>query len=324
MRKANAKRLLQMAKTVEREKAGKRERDTGRRAAPLAAGEDQARPPRWLVVDRPDVRFVDVAGLEEAKRAVVRMVIYPFKHPQTADRFRKKAGGGVLLYGPPGTGKSLFARAIAGELQAAAFFSAKCSDIMSKWVGEAEQNIADLFTEARSYGTAVVFIDEIEAIVASRDTNSTVMKRVIPEFLQQWQGLKEEKASLLLVGATNRPWDLDEASLRPGRFDRLVYVGLPDLRARRQILDSNLKGVPMAPEIDLGTIAERLEGYSGADVVAVCERATDAPYEREIATGKQCVLAMDDLISATHEVKPSVSPRMLKRYESFMEERGAL
>jgi SpoVK/Ycf46/Vps4 family AAA+-type ATPase len=322
-RKTNAKQLIEMAKKLKGARAGGKYKgiEVAAGSHPLDTREGKEEPSRWLVVDRPQVKFSDVAGLEEAKRAVMRMVIYPFKHPETASRFRKRAGGGVLLYGPPGTGKTLFASAIAGELQVAAFFSARCSDIMSKWVGEAEQNIAELFAQARSYRTAVIFMDEVEAIIGKRDTTSTVMKRVIPEFLQQWQGLKDEKVPLLLLGATNRPWDLDDASLRPGRFDRLIYVDLPDAEARLQILESNLTGVPMAG-VDLRGLASGLEGYSGADVVAICLRAIDAAFERQIATRQDTEVMMTDLLSAAHEVKPSVTEKMLARFRNFKEGRG--
>ena len=271
---------------------------------------------RWIVTRKPGVKFDDVAGLEDVKAIIRRRVIYPFLHPDITKRYRKKAGGGVLLYGPPGTGKTMIAKAIATELEAA-FFSVKCSDIISKWVGEAEKNLQKLFAGARACPRAVIFMDETEAIVARRGGDSTVMNRVIPEFLTQVDGLDTGESTLLLLGATNRPWDMDEAALRTGRFGELIYIGLPDHAARLHMLTQALRDVPIAEDVDLEDLARRLEGCTGADINGLLERAKDRPYEREIQARQESRIEKADVEAALAATKPSVTGAQLARYEKF-------
>ncbi|MFV2068502.1 MAG: AAA family ATPase, partial [Pirellulales bacterium] len=167
----------------------------------------------FLIREPAEVRFDDVAGLEEAKEQIRLRLIYPLEHPEKARRYRIKRGGGLLLYGPPGTGKTLLARAVAGEIEAD-FFTAKPSELMSKWVGDAERNVARLFDEARQSPRAVIFIDEVEAMVpARRSSASTVMQRVVPQVLAELQGVRTEEGTLLFMGATNEPWAIDPAAL---------------------------------------------------------------------------------------------------------------
>lgn len=317
-RKAKARQIVDLAKSIDtktsRERTDKHAVPVGDRQKPEEGGE------RWIVSAVPDVRMDDVAGLEDVKAAIRKRVIYPFEHPEVAKKYRKRAGGGVLLYGPPGTGKTMIAKAIANEVSAT-FFSVRCSDIMSKWVGEAEQNLKRLFDAARAQTRAVVFLDETEAIVSKRGGGSTVMNRVIPEFLSQVDGLQGKQGALLLLGATNRPWDMDEAALRPGRFDELISVPLPDAAARREIVAEALAGIPLAEEVDLDALVNETEGYSGADLVAVCEAAKDRPYEREIQTGVPQQLETGDLSEALLRVRPSVSHALLKRYQKFQSKR---
>ena len=214
----------------------------------------------------------------------------------------------------------MIAKAIATELDAT-FFSVKCSDIMSKWVGEAEQNLKKLFEAARAAERAVVFLDETEAIVAKRGGDSTVMNRVIPEFLAQVDGLDTGGSTMLLLGATNRPWDMDEVALRTGRFGELIYIGLPDHPARLWMLRHALEGIPMAEDIGLEDLARRLDGYTGADIAGLVERAKDLPYEREIRTGNPSQLDAADLESALAKTRRSVTPALLAKYERFREAR---
>jgi len=276
---------------------------------------------KWIVSEKPDVRFDQIAGLKSVKEAIELRVLYPFRHPDAAMRFKKRAGGGILLYGPPGTGKTMIAKAVATELDAR-FLNVKCSSIMSQWVGVAEQNLARLFDVARRYPVSIVFLDETEALVGKRGGNSTVMNRVVPEFLSQVDGLNSNTNCLLLMGATNRPWDLDEAALRTGRFGEKFYIGLPDAEAREQILHLNLDGIPLDPGIDLHGVAGSLEGYSGADIAGVCIKATDFPFQRQIRSGAEAVLTLQDVQRAISEVAPSVTPSMLERYKRFAEGGG--
>lgn len=271
---------------------------------------------QWLLSEKPNIRFSQIAGLDAVKDAIDLRLVYPFRHPDVAERFKKRAGGGLLLYGPPGTGKTMIAKAVATELEAQ-FLSVKCSSIMSQWVGVAERNIAKLFEVARRYPVSVVFLDETEALVGKRGGNSTVMNRVIPEFLAQVDGVEASKNAILLLGATNRPWDMDEAALRTGRFGEKFYVDLPNRAAREQILHFNLDGIPLGETVDLTKLSEGLDGYSGADILGVCRTATDYPFHRQILGGAEAVVTAEDLDRACREVQRSVTPEMLARYERF-------
>ena len=313
VRKQKARRLLELARSMPAETNAQL---TAGPAAARSEDADGAGGEKWIMTTLPDVRMDDVAGLDDVKDLIRRRVIYPFMHPEVTEKYRKKTGGGVLLYGPPGNGKTMIARAIAAEIDAT-FFSVKCSDIISKWVGEAERNLKTLFESAREHPRAVLFMDETEAIVAKRGGDSTVMNRVIPEFLSQVDGMQGRHSGLLLLGATNRPWDMDEAALRTGRFGELIYVPLPDLEARRRIIAMNLTGIPLAEDVDLDELAVRTEGYTGADLEGLCERAKDAPYEREIATGEGQCLEFADILSVMDGMRLSVSKGMMAKYEKF-------
>lgn len=235
------------------------------KSSPLSV-EDAEQLQSWLVQERPSIRFEDIAGLEEVKEQIRLKLLYPFQHPELAEQYGISAGGGILLYGPPGTGKTMIARAVAGEIEAA-FFAIKPSEIMSQWVGVAEQNLAKLFAAADSYPVSVVFIDEMESLAPKRrKSHSTVMQRVVPQLLAELDGFEKRRNALLMIGATNEPWAIDGAILRPGRLDRMVYVAPPDAAARQRILELNLKGKPLSPQVSLADMAERTSGFSGADM----------------------------------------------------------
>ena len=230
----------------------------------------------------PNTSFEDIAGLEDVKEAVMYKAIYPHRYPELYEKLRKRSGGGILLYGLPGTGKTLIAEAIAHET-GASFFPVKCSDLGSKWFGETEQNIRDVFEAAREAKNAVIFFDEIEAYASNRRENSA-MERSIPEFLAQMQGVGDSnnQERILVIGATNKPWRLDGAFLRPGRFDDKIYVPLPDEKARRKIIDDRVLGVPMEDGIDFETLAKITDGYNGADMDYLCEKAKEFALHRVI------------------------------------------
>ena len=230
----------------------------------------------------PNTSFEDIAGLDDVKEAVMYKAIYPHRYPELYEKLRKRSGGGILLYGLPGTGKTLIAEAIAHET-GASFFSVKCSDLGSKWFGETEQNIRDVFEAAREAKNAVIFFDEIEAYASNRRENSA-MERSIPEFLAQMQGVGESnnQERILIIGATNKPWRLDGAFLRPGRFDDKIYVPLPDEKARRKIIDDRVCDVPMEEGIDFETLAKITDGYNGADMDYLCEKAKEFALHRVI------------------------------------------
>jgi transitional endoplasmic reticulum ATPase len=218
----------------------------------------------------------------------------------------------------------MLAKATAGEIDAT-FFRISPADVLSKWVGEAEQNIKKLFDAAAAEERSIIFIDEIEALVpARRDEGSSVMQRVVPQILQGVEGFdKKAGRSVLLMGATNVPWQLDPAILRPGRFDEKVYIPLPDLPARRKMLDIYLGKRPVAPDLDLDALAARLDRYSGADIKYVCDRAATVPFLRSVASGQEGDITVQIIDDVLHDTPPSVTPEVLNRFEAWTRQSAA-
>jgi transitional endoplasmic reticulum ATPase len=325
-RVAMAKRLLELARDCDAAaKEGRKASSASRRSSsqgnsntPASEAEGEKSASQWIVREKPSIRFADVAGLEEVKQDIRLKMIYPFQHADLAERFGIRAGGGILLYGPPGTGKTMLAKATAGEIDAT-FFRISPADVLSKWVGEAEQNIKKLFDAAAAEPRSIIFIDEIEALVpARRDEGSSVMQRVVPQILQGVEGFdKKAGRPILLMGATNVPWQLDPAMLRPGRFDEKVYIPLPDAPARREMLHQYLGQRPLADNIDLDALATRLEGYSGADIKYVCDRAAVIPFLQSVASGEEGQITPAVIDDVLHDTAPSVTPDMLQRFKEW-------
>jgi len=296
----------------------------GGRGRKVKEGKDEAKD--FIPVERPTLSFSDIAGLEDVKEDIRLKMIYPFSHPEAAAKYKIRRGGGILLWGPPGTGKTMMARAVAGEIDAA-FFTVKPSEIMSKWVGDSEQNIEALFKTARSHERSIIFIDEIEALIPSRrgESGSPIMKRLVPQILAELEGFgTSDENPLLFIGATNEPWSLDPAVLRPGRFDEKVYVGLPDLAARKKILELNLKGRPLADDVNLDLLAEKTVSYSGADVKNICERAAADCFLKAVKghEGDGPVedippIALSDMLTAIREARPSVTTEDLEKFIEY-------
>lgn len=324
-RVAMAQRLLELARDCDAAaKEGRKVTGSARRSpqsssnAPASEAEGEKAASQWIVREKPSLRFADVAGLEDVKQDIRLKMIYPFEHQDLAEKFGIRAGGGILLYGPPGTGKTMLAKATAGEIDAT-FFRISPADVLSKWVGEAEQNIKKLFDAAAAEPRSIIFIDEIEALVpARRDEGSSVMQRVVPQILQGVEGFdKKAGRPILLMGATNVPWQLDPAMLRPGRFDEKVYIPLPDLPARRHMLDQYLSKRPVATDVDLDQLAVRLDGYSGADIKYVCDRAAVIPFLQSVASGKDGQISPAVIDDVLHDAAPSVSREMLNRFKEW-------
>lgn len=231
--------------------------------------------------DVPSVSFSDVVGLESVKEQIYDKIIYPRQYKELYSRFNKKIGGGILLYGPPGNGKTMIAKAIAHETDST-FYPVKFSDLGSKWFGETEGKIRSLFDEARKDESAVIFFDEIDAIATKR-TESSVMDRVVAELLTQIDGINKSGGNLTILAATNKPQNLDPAILRPGRFDEKIYVPLPDSQARVAMFEKRLFGIPSSVT-DYIKIADMSEGFSGAEIEMVCEKAKQSVI-RNIISG---------------------------------------
>ena len=280
------------------------------------AGEEEGAA-NWLVSEPPNVTFADVAGLEDVKEQIRLKLLYPFTHPELAKQYGIQPGGGILLYGPPGTGKTLIARAVAGEIKAA-FFTIKPSEIMSQWVGVAEQNIARLFAEAKKHPVSVIFIDEMEALAPRRrNSNSTVMQRVVPQLLAELDGFEKKENAMLFIGATNEPWSIDSAVLRPGRLDRLIYIPPPDPAARLRILELNLRGISLAEGTSLEGIAAVAEGFSGADMSALAHRTRERVFFEAIQNGNARLIGTADFETVLNEMHSSVEGRDLEMFKRF-------
>lgn len=269
----------------------------------------------WQQSDIPNIHFDDVAGLEEVKKTIFTRMINPIKYPEKYKLYNKKTGGGVLLYGPPGTGKTMIAKAIACEV-GAKFYAIKCSDIVSKWVGESEKNINSLFETARKDKLAIIFVDEMDSLFAQRGQDPHNDKRV-NEFLQQIDGFMGRNQNLLLLGATNRPWDIDGAAVRSGRFSEKIYVPLPDFEARKYMVGKLLKSVPLEDDVDINSLSEMLEGYSGADIEEVCDRAKEGPLLKYIETDEVQKITKNDFLDAVSKVRPMVSEEEIEKFEKY-------
>lgn len=275
----------------------------------------------WIFINEPTHSLSDVSGLEPVKEQILMKMVYPFTHVEEATRLGMKKVGGILLFGPPGTGKTMLAKAVAGEVDAP-FLSVNAASIMSKWVGEAEKKVERLFAEARNHARCVIFIDEVDSLLPKRSSsNSTVMKRVVPQFLSEMDGIASKSIgdhSLLLVAATNEPWNLDEAVMRPGRFDEKIFVGLPDYPARFELVDSLTRNLPGLADQDLSELVLLLEGYSGADIVQVIEKSKQIAFLDAVLNDKTRDVSLDDLHQSLSEVKPSVSKKSMDKYKHFL------
>ena len=272
---------------------------------------------REVMVQVPNIRWEDVGGLDPAAAKLKEGVELPLKHPEAFKRLGIRPAKGFLLYGPPGTGKTLLAKACARESQAN-FIAIKSSDLLSKWYGESEQQIARLFARARQVAPTVIFIDELDSLVPARGAGMgepQVTERVVNTILAEMDGM-EELNSVVLIGATNRPNLIDPALLRPGRFDELVYVGVPDAKGREQILAIHAKGMPLAADVDLKLLAQRTERFTGADIEDLTRRAGLTALRRGIDAME---ITMADFDAALLETRASVTPEMIEEYERIQD-----
>lgn len=228
---------------------------------------------REVLVERPNVHWTDIGGLEDAKRQLKEAVEWPLKYGKIFRKMNANPPKGILMYGPPGTGKTMLAKAVATESEAN-FISIKGPEFLSKWVGESEKAVRETFRKARQAAPCVIFMDEIDSIATSRGSgdDSHVTERVISQLLTELDGL-EGLQDVVVIAATNRPDMIDPALLRPGRFDRMVEIGLPDLESRKSILTIQTANTPLADDVDLNAVADKTGGYTGADLSAVVNEA---------------------------------------------------
>lgn len=302
----------------------------------FAQGKQNPSSLRETTVEIPDVTWEDIGGLDEVKRDLREMILYPIDHPEKFEKFGMKASKGVLFYGPPGCGKTLMAKAVANEC-AANFISIKGPELLTMWFGESEANVREIFDKARGAAPCVLFFDELDSVGTARGSGGGgSTDRVLNQLLTEMDGAGVKK-DLFFIGATNRPDILDDALIRPGRLDQLIYIPLPDKGSRKNIFKAVMRKSPIAPNINFDFLAEQTEGFSGADLTELGQRAAksairdsimaDEEFKRQNA-GKEDVDMSEmvdpvPVISRKHfeeafsMARCSVSQLDLQRFEEF-------
>jgi SpoVK/Ycf46/Vps4 family AAA+-type ATPase len=255
-------------------------------------------------VQKPEVSFADVGGMEEIKEEIRMKIIYPIQNRALFKAYGKKLGGGVLLYGPPGCGKTLISKATAGEIKAN-FISIGIHQILDLYVGNSEKNLHQAFQLARENAPAILFFDEVDALAADRkDFRESAIRTLINQFLAEMDGNIGSNEGILILGATNAPWHLDAAFRRPGRFDRIIFVPPPDEPAREAIVEILARDKPLK-RLDAKALAKRTKEFSGADLKSIFDIATERVLSRAMKEGRVVPLTTEDLVMACKGMKPS-------------------
>ena len=255
-------------------------------------------------VQKPEVSFANVGGMEDIKEEIRMKIIYPLQNRALFKAYGKKLGGGVLLYGPPGCGKTLISKATAGEIQAN-FISVGIHQILDLYVGNSEKNLHRAFQLARDNAPAILFFDEVDALAADRkDFRESAIRTMINQFLAEMDGNIGSNEGILILGATNAPWHLDAAFRRPGRFDRIIFVPPPDEPAREAIVEILARDKPLK-RLDAGALAKRTKEFSGADIKSIFDVATERALSRAMKEGRVVPLTTEDLLQAIKGMKPS-------------------
>lgn len=255
-------------------------------------------------LERPDMSFKDVGGMEKLKEEIRMKIIHPLEHPEIYQAYGKKVGGGILMYGPPGCGKTYLARATAGEVNAN-FLAVGLHDVLNMYIGQSENNLHELFEMARDNQPCVLFFDEVDALGASRsDLRHSAGRQLINQFLSEMDGVSASNEGVLILAATNAPWHLDSAFRRPGRFDRIIFVPPPDAEAREGILKIMLKDKP-TDDIQYAKIAKKTENFSGADLKAIVDIAVENKLEAAMKAGRPSPLETKDLMNALKQLRPT-------------------
>jgi transitional endoplasmic reticulum ATPase len=275
---------------------------------------------REFFVEIPKISWEDVGGLEDVKQSLKEAVEWPLSQPEVFKRMGIHAPRGILLYGPPGTGKTLLAKAVAHESKAN-FISIKGPEVLSKWVGESEKAVRELFKKARQVAPTIVFLDEIDSIAPRRGTfeGSHVTESVVNQLLTSIDGL-ESMEGVVVIGATNRPDIIDPGLLRPGRFDRLLLIPAPDSVSRLEILKIHTKDMPLAKDVSLDEIAEKTVGFSGADIDALCREAAMTALRDDINVKEVRKAHFERAIA---EARGSLTDDVIKYYKKVKDEMGS-
>ncbi len=268
---------------------------------------------REVLIEKPNVHWSDIGGLQSAKQELKEAVEWPLKYASLFYQVKARTPRGVLMYGPPGTGKTMLAKAVATESQAN-FINVKGPEFLSKWVGESKKAVRENFRKARQASPCIIFIDEIDSIVPKRggDGDNRVTERIISQMLTEMDGL-ESLHNVVVIAATNRPDLIDDAVLRPGRFDRVVSIPLPDEEARKEIIRIQTREMPLEKDVDLDELAAKTDGFTGADVSGLCNEAALLRIRRYVESGgkltessiKELKIAMNDFKAATEKIRPT-------------------
>jgi transitional endoplasmic reticulum ATPase len=277
--------------------------------------------PRFI--EKPKINFSDIGGMEGVKKEIDLKIIKPLLHPELYQAYGKKIGGGILLYGPPGCGKTFIAKATAGQVNAK-FINISLNEILDMWIGNSEKNLNSVFELARSNTPCVLFIDEIDALGASRsDMKQSNSRHLINQFLQELDGIGSTNEGILVIGATNAPWNLDPAFRRPGRFDRIIFVSPPDEKSRESIFKLKLSGKPVS-NIDFLALAKKTENYSGADIDALIDIAIEEKLEKSFEGGLPTPIETKELLNALKKHHSSTLEwfQTAKNYALFANESG--
>ncbi|KAG4072431.1 hypothetical protein HA402_004363 [Bradysia odoriphaga] len=266
-----------------------------------------------VLIESPNVKWTDIGGQDELKLQLKQAIEWPLTHPETFTRLGITPPRGILMFGPPGCSKTMIAKALATESKVN-FLSIKGPELFSMWVGESERAVRDLFRKARQVAPAIIFFDEIDAIGGERSSGSSVKERVLAQMLTEMDGVNVLN-NVTIVAATNRPDLIDKALMRPGRIDRIVYVKLPDGTTRAEIFKIKLKNMPLEWDVDLEKLVERTDGYSGAEVQAVCQEAAMKALEDSIDA---VVVSWKHFEKALEVVQPRTNSELLKLYENYL------
>ena len=272
--------------------------------------------------ERPSVKFEDVGGMSAVKEEIRMKIIYPLKNADLFRQYGKKIGGGVLLYGPPGCGKTLLSRATAGEINAT-FLSIGIHQVLDMWLGNSEKNLHKIFELARQNTPAILFFDEVDALASDRTTmKQSAGRNVINQFLAEMDG-NDNNEGILILGATNAPWQVDPAFRRPGRFDRVLFVPPPDEEARTSIIEIMAQGKPVH-KLDARALAKRTKDYSGADLKAVFDVASEEKLSIAMRENRVVPISTDDLIRAAKSMQPSTKAwfESAKNYALYANQSG--
>jgi SpoVK/Ycf46/Vps4 family AAA+-type ATPase len=295
----------------------------GGAARPAVDPEEESRPRVSRMVEIEQVTFEQVGGLEAVKKAIHKTIVLPFQRPDLYERYGRKAGGGVMLYGPPGCGKTLLARATAGEC-GVPFLNLRMEDVLDPMYGVSERLLHEAFTEARDRAPCVLFIDELDAIAfARRKQPGSAGRALVDQLLQELDAIGSDNQGMLVLAATNAPWDVDDALKRPGRFDRVVFVSPPDPPARRRILELALEDRPQAG-IDVEALAQRTALFSGADLRSLVERAVDTVIDEAIERGDDVPIRASHLEHALRAARATTTDwlRTARNYVEFANHGG--